>query len=146
MSQFRIMCRDYTCHGNGIADGNGNQAIADGKCKMAIDGRVFSSKSWFYGLKLVKTNNFLAIFFNAKFLNYFLEFLSVFLNITYFSNYFCLGMQKKMKLAFCNSYIGQIVVLLYCRRHAVCRQQLMVNCRLPTAFRKPGKMACIAET
>ena len=48
-----------------------------------------------------------------------------------------------MKLAFCNSYIGQIVVLLYCRRHAVCRQQILVNCRLPTAFRKPSKMACI---
>ena len=124
--------------------------IADGKCKTAIDGnrwQSFSSKLWFYGLKLVKTNNFLAIFSNAKFLN------SFFWNFYQFSSIlhilviiFVWECKKKLKLAFCNSYIGQIVVLLYCRRHAVCRRQIMVNCRLPTAFRKPGKMACILLT
>ena len=35
----------YTCHGNGIADGNENQAIADDKCKTAIDGKYFSTQS-----------------------------------------------------------------------------------------------------
>ena len=73
---------------------------------------------------MVKTNNFLAIFFNAKFLNSFLEFLSVFLNITYFSNYFCLGMQKK------RFEIG-FLQLIY---RANCGFTLLPTaCRLPTA-------------
>ena len=41
--------------------------------------------------------NFLIIFF---------EFLSVFLNITYFSNYFCLGMQKKIEIGFLQLIYG----------------------------------------
>ena len=63
-----------------------------------------------------------------------LKFLLLFLNITYFSKYFCLVMQKK------KIEIGFL--------HLVYRANfgfplLPTACRLPTAFRKPGKMACI---
>ena len=53
----------------------------------------------------------------------FLEFLSVFLNITYFSNYFCLGMQKKIEIGF--------LQLIY--RPNCGFTLLPTACRLPTA-------------
>ena len=33
------LSEDYTCHGNGIADGNGNQAIADCRRQMQYGNR-----------------------------------------------------------------------------------------------------------
>ena len=58
-----------------------------------------------------------------NFLILFLEFLSVFLNITYFSNYFCLGMQKKIEIGF--------LQLIY--RPNCGFTLLPTACRLPTA-------------
>ena len=103
---------NYTSNGNGI------EAIADGKCKTAIDGKVFSSKSWFYGLKSVKTNNF----FNAKFLK--INFVGIFNH--FFSIFYILVIifvweckKKRNRL-----FAMHLKVICSCRWHAVCRRQI----------------------